>query len=165
MLFQLSPTHDVYRASKSNRNHIYFNKPPTHPPGLGFGTPIPQQSSAHLSHAPPISLGPVSLHLDSALEFGIFTHYSSDHSGSFQTSSLPCRKYKDWQDRFEIESLEVWGLGGDEVAEEQRKRWAWEEREAEMRRRVNLGTGDREMDKELLRMAGLIGGERSGGSV
>ena len=37
--------------------------------------------------------------------------------------------------------------------------WAWEEREAEARRRVNLGTGDIEADRTLLEMAGLIGGQ------
>jgi hypothetical protein len=79
---------------------------------------------------------------------------------------LPCRKGKDWQDRFEIEELEIWGCGGDEVAEAQRKEWAWQEREAEARRRVNLGTGDAEMDRELLKMAGIISDSgHSGGSM
>jgi hypothetical protein len=107
----------------------------------------------------------VSLHLDDALEFGIFTHLS-DGGGSFHPSKLPCRKGKDWQDRFEILNVEVWGCGGDEVAELQRKEWAWQEREAEARRRINLGTGDQELDRELLKMAGIIGSEsRSGGSM
>jgi hypothetical protein len=61
--------------------------------------------------------------------------------------------------------LEVWGCGGDEEAREQRDRWAWEEREAEARRKINLGTGDIEADRALLEMAGLIGGNRSGGSM
>jgi hypothetical protein len=52
------------------------------------------------------------------------------------------------------------------VAEGQRRAWLWEEKEAERRRRVNLGTGEIEMDKELLRMAGLVRDEgRSGGSM
>jgi hypothetical protein len=77
------------------------------------------------------------------------------------------RKNADWQDRFEIDAVEVWGCGGSEVAEEQRKAWAWEEKEAEARRRINLGTGDLEADRELLKMAGLIGGggRDSGGSM
>ncbi|KAF2203140.1 restriction of telomere capping protein 5 [Delitschia confertaspora ATCC 74209] len=165
ILFQLSPTHDVFPASTFSSDYTYFNRPLTHPSGLGFGTSIPHQTSSHThGSSPTISLGPVSLHLDDALEFGIFTHFSAG-GGSFQTSHLPFRKGKDWQDRFEIESLEVWGCGGSEEAEEQRKRWAWEEREAEARRRVNLGTGDVDADRELLKLAGLIGGERSGGSV
>lgn len=160
-LFQLSPIHDVFHASKMSSDYTYFNRSPTYPSGLGFGTQIPQQlhQSFHTTR-----LGPVSLHLDDALEFGIFTHIS-EGGGSFHSSSLPARRHKDWQDRFEIEALEVWGIGGDEEAEQQRKDWAWEEREAEARRRINLGTGDIEADRELMRMAGLIGGNRSGGSM
>ena len=117
-----------------------------------------------------LPLGPVSLHIDDALEFGVFTHLASG-GGSFHTSKLP----KDarpgstngnWQDRFEIDAIEVWGVGGKNEAEEQRKAWLWEEQEAERRRRVNLGTGDVEADRELLKMAGLIRDEgRSGGSI
>ncbi|KAF1832738.1 hypothetical protein BDW02DRAFT_411542 [Decorospora gaudefroyi] len=164
-LFQLSPTHDVFTASTYSSDYTYFSKSLTHPAGLGLGTPIPAQtaSSNHYSHVL-FRPGAVSLHLDDALEFAIFTH-QSDGGGSFHPSKLPCRKGRDWQDRFEIESLEVWGCGGDEVAEAQRREWAWQEREAEARRRINLGTGDQELDRELLRMAGIISGERSGGSM
>jgi len=167
LLFQLSPTHDVFRASTTSTEYIYFHhQPATHPRGLGFGTPIPPQSSAHTTHAsqPPFRPGPVSLHLDDALEFGVFTHVA-EGGGSFRPSGLPGRRRADWQDRFEVEDLEVWGCGGNEVAEEQRREWAWEEREAEARRRVNLGTGDVDMDRELLKMAGVISGDRSGGSM
>ena len=103
----------------------------------------------------------MSLHLDDALEFGVFTHLGSTAGGSFAPSKIPGRKNKDWQDRFTVESLEVWGCDASEdEAEKQRKRWEWEEREAEMRRKVNLGgTGDVEADRELLRMAGIIGGD------
>lgn len=162
-LFQLSPTHDVFSASEFSHDYVYFNKSPTHPPGLGFGTPIPHQSAHSHSHSL-FRPGPVSLHLDDALEFGIFTHLS-EGGGSFHPSKLPYRKSKSWQDRFEVERLEVWGCGGDEIAEAQRKEWAWQEREAEARRRINLGTGDIEADRQLLEMAGLVGSGRSGGSV
>ncbi|KAF2007474.1 restriction of telomere capping protein 5 [Amniculicola lignicola CBS 123094] len=167
LLFQLSPTHDVFRASPSTPESAYFNKSPTHPPGLGFGTPISRQSAAHTSSSyaqPHLALGPLSLHLDDALEFGIFTHIA-DGGGAFSPSSLPARRNRSFQDRFEIERVEVWGCGGDEAAETQRREWAFQERETEARRRINLGTGDVDADRELLRMAGLMGGERSGGSV
>jgi hypothetical protein len=164
VLFQLSPIHDVFAASTLSTDYAYFNKSQTYPSGVGFGTPIPHQTSAHIHSQPIFRPGPVSLHLDDALEFGVFTHLS-EGGGSFHSSKLPCRRNKDFQDRFEIERLEVWGCGGDEEAEAQRREWAFQEREAEARRRINLGTGDREADKELLKLAGLIGGQRSGGSV
>jgi hypothetical protein len=165
ILFQLSPTHDLFSASSYSSDYVYFNRAPTHPAGLGFGTAVPHQSSAHhtgSSHTK-LHLAPVSLHLDDALEYGVFTHLA-EGGGSFHPSRLPCRKEKNWQDRFEIDCLEVWGCGGDEVAEAQRKEWAFQEREAEARRRINLGTGDQQADRELLKMAGIIN-EHSGGSM
>lgn len=162
-LFQLSPTHDVFTASQFSKDYVYFNKSQANP-GVGLGTPIPTQSSAHTYSQTIFRPGNVSLHLEDSLEFGIFTHMS-EGGGSFHPSKLPCRKGMDFQDRFEITDMEVWGCGGDEVAEAQRKEWAWQEREAEARRRVNLGTGDVELDRELLKMAGIIGGNHSGGSV
>jgi hypothetical protein len=176
VLFQLSPIHDVFPASTIDSSYIYFNKPPATHTGVGFGSPMPSQSAAGLSSSHPIRrrssllgsdqlpLSPVSLHIDDGLEYGVFTHDSMG-GGSFLPSQLPIRKAVDWQDRFEIDTLEVWGCGGTEEAEEQRKRWAWEEKEAEARRRINFGTGDLDADRELLRMAGLIGGNRSGGSM
>ncbi|KAJ8110520.1 hypothetical protein OPT61_g6660 [Boeremia exigua] len=164
-LFQLSPTHDTFSASSFSSEYVYFNKSPTHPAGIGFGTPVPTQSQATSHTYGVFRPAPVSLHLDDALEFGIFTHLA-DGGGSFHPSKLPCRKGKDWQDRFEIDSLEVWGCGGDDVAEAQRKEWAFQEREAEARRRINLGSGDKEQDYELLKLAGLVGNaNRSGGSM
>jgi hypothetical protein len=165
LLFQLSPVHDVFSASTYSEDYVYFNRPPTYPSGLGLGTPVPRQSASSSTHNnSKLRPGPVSLHLDDALEFGVFTHLA-EGGGSFHPSRLPERKNKNWQDRFEIESLEVWGCGGDDVAEAQRKEWAFQEREAEARRRINLGTGDIEADRELLKMAGLIGHGQSGGSV
>jgi hypothetical protein len=71
----------------------------------------------------------------------------------------------DWQDVFELDNLEVYGLGGSEVAEEQRRMKQWEQREAERRRAIQLKTGDADADRELLKLAGLIGQGHSGGSM
>ena len=108
------------------------------------------------------SLGAVSLLFHDSFEFGVFNHDYSSRGGAFHTSMV--RKF-DFQDRFQIEQLEVWGCGGDDEAKAQAERWAWEAREAEARRKINLGTGDIEADRALLEMAGIIGGNRSGGSM
>jgi hypothetical protein len=160
-LFQLEPVHEVFHASSINTDYVSFTKPPSAHSGITFGCPHPKakQTSGLATH---VNLGAVSLMLDSSFEFGVFTHNYSSGGGAFHNSET--RKY-DFQDRFEIESLEVWGCGGDAEAEQQRQRWAWEEREAEARRKVNLGTGDIEADRALLEMAGLIGNNRSGGSM
>jgi hypothetical protein len=61
-----------------------------------------------------IPLGPVSLHIDDGLQFGVFTHLASG-GGSFQSSKLPASARSTpnggWQDRFEIDTIEVWGVG------------------------------------------------------
>ena len=159
VLFELEPVHEVFHAT-SNTEYISFTKPPSSHPGISFGCPHPKPKTS--SHASLVSLGAVSLMLDSSFEFGVFTHNYSSGGGAFHTSQT--RRF-DFQDRFEIEDLEVWGCGGDAEAEQQRQRWEWEEREAEARRRVNIGKGDVEADRALLEMAGLVGGNRSGGSM
>ncbi|KAK3904593.1 restriction of telomere capping protein 5 [Staphylotrichum tortipilum] len=163
LLFQLQPIHDVFRASTLNKDYASFIKPSasTSVAGISFGCPAPPPTQTY-RRSNTISLGPVSLALESSFEFGCFTHNYSSQGGAFQTSVS--RKF-DFQDRFEISSIEVWGCGGDEEAKHQAEHWAWEAREAEARRKINLGTGDIEADRALLEMAGLIGANRSGGSM
>lgn len=170
LLFQLYPTHDMFPASSVRKDYVYFNKSSAWPPGVGLGTApaqLPSQRSSYSyvssSHSQ-IVLGAVSLHIDDSLEIGAFTH-RSDGGGAFHPSKLPHRHGRSWQDVFEVDSLEVWGCGGDEEAERQRKAWEWGEREAELRRKVNMGTGDREADREVLKMAGIIDDSRCGGSM
>jgi hypothetical protein len=160
-LFQLEPIHDVFPASTINKDYVTFTKAPAHQPMMSFGCPHPHPSQAHRK-ADMFRLGPVSLLLDDSFEFAVFNHDYTSRGGAFQSSVV--RKY-DFQDRFQIESLEVWGCGGDKEAQAQADKWAWEEREAEARRKINLGSGDIEADRALLEMAGLIGGNRSGGSM
>lgn len=160
VLFQLEPVHDVFRASPSNTNYVAFTKRPANTPVLSFGCPHPDPKMAHRTTQR--SIGPVSLLLDDSFEFGVFNHDYHVPGGAFNRSVV--RDF-DFQDRFMIESIEVWGCGGDKEAKAQAERWAWEEREAEARRRINLGTGDIEADRALLEMAGLIGANRSGGSM
>lgn len=163
LLFQLEPIHDVFPASALNRDYVSFTKPgiAATNTGIAVGNPLPTSSSSYRRHSI-THLGSVALLLDSSFEFGVFTHDNSSRGGAFQGS---VSRQFDFQDRFEIESLEVWGCGGDEEAKVQAERWAFEAREAEARRRINLGTGDIEADRALLEMAGLIGGNRSGGSM
>lgn len=154
-LFQLEPIHEVFRASTVSQDYAACNSA-----GISFGCP-PLRSKAVSGLHSPFSLGAVSLMLDDSLEFGVFTH-DSEGGGSFHAS--PIRR-NSWQDRFEIESLEVWGCGGDAEAEKQRAAWAFESREAEARKNLKFGK-DREADRALLELAGLVGNQNaSGGSM
>lgn len=161
VLFQLEPIHDVFPASTINTDYIALTKPPANKSCLSFGCPHPKPSKSHRREEM-FSLGAVSLLLNDSFEFGVFNHDYRSRGGAFHTSLV--RKH-DFQDRFRIERLEVWGCGGDEEAQAQAQRWEWEEREAEARRKINLGSGDIEADRALLEMAGLIGANRSGGSM
>ena len=155
LLFQLEPIHEVFRASTINKNYATCSRS-----GVTFGCSPPRSKpvSGLSSH---ITLGAVSLVLDESLEFGVFTH-DSEGGGSFHSSQS--RKI-DWQDRFEVESLEVWGCGGEEESEKQRAAWVFEAREAEARKNLKLGK-DIEADRALLEMAGLVGNHNaSGGSM
>lgn len=143
ILFQLSPVHEVFPASSVNPEYLSFTRPPTAHTGIGIGCPHPKQKATN-GLSPHVALGAVSLWLDSAFEFGVFTHNYTSGGGAFRNSEM---RRTDWQDRFEIESLEVWGCGGDDEAKAQRERWEWEEKEAEARRRINIGKGDIEADR------------------
>ncbi|KAI9783576.1 MAG: Restriction of telomere capping protein 5 [Peltula sp. TS41687] len=161
LLFQLSPIHEVFRASEVNQNYVSLLKSPSLPhSGIAIGSPIPSSTKTSNANPPPLDLGPVSLTLNDSLEFGVFTH-DIGGGGSFHASQT--RKFS-FQERFGIDALEVWGCGGDEEAKRQREAWAFEEREARLRRQVNLGK-DIEADRALLEMAGLVGQHRSGGSI
>lgn len=154
LLFQLEPVHEVFHASNINRDYVTLDKT-----GISFGCPPSGPKISGISSYS--ALGPVSLKLDSSLEFGVFTH---DRAGGGSIHTSQSRRY-DWQDRFEVQSLEVWGCGGDEEAERQRAAWAFEEREAAARQRVNFGKNV-EADRALLEMAGLLlGSQGSGGSM
>ena len=155
LLFQLEPVHEVFRASKVIKDYATFDRN-----GLGLGNPVsPPKASSGIS--PQRALGPVSMFLDSSLEYGVF-HHDSAGGGAFQNSQS---RKTDWQDRFEIESLEVWGCGGDAEAQRQLDAIKFEAREAEARKNVALGK-DRDTDRALLEMAGLVGKHNaSGGSM
>ncbi|QUC17452.1 uncharacterized protein UV8b_01693 [Ustilaginoidea virens] len=161
VLFQLEPVHDVFPASTINTDYVAFTRTPGNQSCLSFGAPHakPRKSSRQDAH---YSFGAVSLLLSDSFEFGVFNHDYTCRGGAFHSSVS--RKF-DFQDRFEIDQLEVWGCGGEAEARIQVERWAQEERDAEARRRINLGTGDIEADRALLEMVGLVGGNRSGGSM
>ncbi|KAK9450897.1 TLD-domain-containing protein [Limtongia smithiae] len=156
-LFQLSPIQDVFRPTSYNENYAYFSKNL----GIGFGNLPPKQNSHQNNGLPQYSFGDVSLTLEHSLEFGVFRHVGSE---TFKSSQI--REHVDFEDRFAITELEVWGVGADDVLRQQQQLWQWEEAEALRRKNVNLSK-DIEESRALLEMAGLVGGggKHSGGSV
>ena len=128
LLVQLAPVHRVLRASTQSTDYAYFNRDD----GIGFGV-APQAFKASHRPSPYFNTGPTSLVLDQGLEFGVFTH--TGPGGAFLHDDAAAA----YECRFEVDEVEVWGCGGETEAEAQRRAWQWEEREAMMRRQLNLG--------------------------
>ncbi|GMF06852.1 unnamed protein product [[Candida] boidinii] len=98
------------------------------------------------------------------MEFCVFRHLGL--GGSYEPGSihLSHSDIPEYEDRFAITDLEVWGCGTDKELAEQAKNWEWEHREAQARQKLNMMNW--EDGKALLEMAGLVGRSGdSGGSV
>lgn len=169
--FQLSPRHAIFPANPSNR-HIppsYFSTKT----GIAIGCVIPPQPRSSAPPPPPI-LGPASLTVDDDIATATFQHDLDAGQGAF----VPDPGLSEAQSRapeshpakvvFEVDTLEVWGVsfpaGGVDEVERQQAKLEWEEAEAARRRGVNFG-GDKDGARHLLEMAGIVGQNRSGGSM
>lgn len=154
VIMSLQPRFDIYK-SKSDAvlqgQLIYFSNLGM---GLGFGNDQPVNKNSIRKYLP----GNVSLTIEANLEFAVFKHVHSSGPNSpnyFERSIQPSIENEDFEDRFMITDLEVWGVGSNKELEEQRKLWEWEEKQAKARQSVNV----RDMGEEraFLEMAGLVG--------
>lgn len=160
VILNLLPRFDFYKSVHNpilNGKLIYFNNLGM---GLGFGNSQPINKNTVKKFLP----GDISLTIEANLEFAIFRHISSPNSNGasfFQKSKQNEISVQDFEDRFMISDLEVWGIGSTKELEEQRKQWAWEEKQAEARQSVNLrGLGE---ERAFLEMVGLVGNHSANG--
>jgi TLD len=158
ILFQLLPNHTIYPSASYHTQFAYFNPRV----GLGFGCPPPQlprrgsfTAQTIISHT---SDPQVSLSLDSALELAVFTHTPP---GATFSSNIAQGEYGY---KIMVDEVEVWGCGVDNARDEQKRAWEYERTEAERRQNVRVRE-DLASDRALLEMAGIIGANRSGGSI
>lgn len=154
LLYQLSPMQDIFPPSRIKKHYAYFCN--VSPGGIGFGSLPPKTMGSRTTFRP----DNVSLTLEESFEYGTFRHLGG--GGSFYQSLV--HPQAEYEVRFAITGLEVWGYGGKDDLDEQKKKWEWEEREAQYRQNVNIG--NYEDNRALLEMAGLVGNHgSSGGSV
>lgn len=160
VILNLLPRLDFYKSVHNpvlDGKLIYFNNLGM---GLGFGNNQPINKNTVKKLLP----GDVSLTIESNLEFAIFRHISSPNSNAtsyYQKSRQSQISLQDFEDRFMISDLEVWGIGSTKELQEQRKQWAWEEKQAEARQSVNLrGLGE---ERAFLEMVGLVGNNNANG--
>lgn len=152
-VFQISPVQKIFKSSISAKHYTYFN---TLGGGIGVGSVQPMIKGNSKRYNP----GNVSLTIDSTLEFAVFRHLGL--GGEFKTTNND-ELNLEYEDRFLIKNVEVWGCGGEKELAEQNKQWEWEQQEAKRRQNVNLKSiGE---DRAILEMAGLVGQHQSGGSI
>ncbi|CAK7901797.1 restriction of telomere capping protein 5 [[Candida] anglica] len=162
-IVSISPRYDIYTSVPSSIHmgrSIYFNNLGL---GLGFGNDQPINKNGIKKYLP----GDTSLTIEANLEFATFRHISTPTSNTtryFQKSKQAQIHHEDFEDRFMITDLEVWGIGSTKELEEQQKQWDWENKQAEARQSVNLKNMGEE--RAFLEMVGLVGNHGgSGGSV
>ncbi|CAI5756983.1 unnamed protein product [Candida verbasci] len=156
-IIQIQPRADVYTSIHSDvlkGESIYFNNLGM---GLGFGNDQPLNKNKVKKYHP----GDVSLTIESNLEFAIFRHLVNNNELSYFNRCKILNE--DFEDRFTITDLEVFGLGTTKELEEQKKQWEWEEKQAEARQNVNMRSLGEE--RAFLEMVGLVGKNNAGGSM
>lgn len=161
LILSLQPHVDFYKSTNNpttGPESIYFN---TLGLGIGFGNEQPINKNEVKKYLP----GDVSLTIESNLEFAVFRHISSSKGTAFfNKSTQESTSGTDFEDRFIITDLEVWGIGSTKELDQQKKQWEWEQKMAEARQNVNLKTMGE--DRAFLEMVGLVGNHGgSGGSV
>ncbi|KAJ9254003.1 hypothetical protein DTO207G8_3864 [Paecilomyces variotii] len=177
-LFQLSPTHAVFKGNPSSSAHK-----PTQPityfstnTGIAIGCHVPPSSRNKVSKPTPEGAG--SLLIDGSLETADL-HISLDNRSGAFLPPVPENAFPASKTSINIYDLEIWGLvpAPEPSADQskldaiaiQRSRWDFEAREAERRRNVNTkigGAADTQTARALLEMAGIIGDSgKGGGSV
>lgn len=162
-LFELDPNFDVFRpiinkhTGEANNNHyIYYH----HDFGIGFGPTdghLPQLQQQQLSPSGNTQYEHHSfiLWLQNTLQGGIYEHEAYPSKPSFE-SATKSRKHASFFYKFDTENIEVFGLGNEKDREKQAKEWKFEKQEADRRAGLNIRTTDGQLDKELLKMAGII---------
>jgi hypothetical protein len=143
-LFELDPTFDIFRPIHTSNHYIYCH----HEFGIGFG-------ASNNLHPSTSNQGGFILSLQNTLQEGIYENEAYPPQPSFE-SATQSRKHVDFCFKFETENIEVFGLGNEHDREKQAKEWKFERDEAARRAGLNIRQADGALDKELLKMAGII---------
>ncbi|OBZ85780.1 Restriction of telomere capping protein 5 [Choanephora cucurbitarum] len=145
-LFELEPDLDVYRPvinrrtkEAQNDHFIYYH----HEFGIGLGATT--RTTKH----------DFVIHLDNTLQKGGYQHEAYPPLPSFM-SAIKSQKQVEFSYLFETDNIEVFGLGNEKDRERQAREWKFERQEADRRAHLNIRQADGDLDKELLKMAGII---------
>lgn len=139
-LFELDPELDIFRSKPKTENYIYYH----HDFGIGFG--------ANENHATPNGF---IMYLQNTLQEGLYQNEAYPSQPTFE-SATKSRKHTNFTCPFDTENIEVFGLGNEKDRERQAREWKFDQQEAERRNGLNIRKSDGNVDKELLKMAGII---------
>lgn len=137
-LFELDPL-TVYRSVGKNDHYIYYH----HDFGMGFGG-----TSSHS-----IKEEDFVLRIDNTLQQGVYTNQSYPSLPTFESFH---RGKKAFRLDVEINCVEVFGLGTERDKQRQEAEWRFDKKEAQRRAGLNIRQTDGALDKDLLKMAGII---------
>jgi len=130
-IFELNPIFESCQGTKKNTNYVNCNSKN----GIGFGGKV----------------GTHRLWINNFFQKGGYQYdILSDFMNSYTASETS------FTQNFDIVEIVVAGFGGKESLEAQRKAWEFEKNEAERRNNVNLRNADGELDRNFLKMAGII---------
>ncbi|RGB22983.1 TLD-domain-containing protein [Rhizophagus diaphanus] len=146
-LFEVLPVFEKFPATKFNSNYVYYN------PSFGIGFGGIATSSITSNVITTSERNSFSLQVDNTLQFGRYRNDAAHHEIKPTYRLSATRQYFDIP--FEVIEIEVFGLGGDLAKEKQEKEWEWEEAEAAKRSGFKR-SGNKEEDKEILKLAGII---------
>ncbi|KAI8376073.1 TLD-domain-containing protein [Radiomyces spectabilis] len=149
LLFELSPHFEVFRPTLHNSQYIYCHDDF----GLAFGgfnqsmmTPKPPHHSRH--SGPPAFV----FSMDNSLQAGFYMQENYPEAATFEKSAFRGQ----FGYAFETMRIEVFGLGGEKARQQQKRAWLFEKEEALRRAGVQIRQEGGNVDKEILRMAGII---------
>lgn len=139
-LFELDPHFDIFQTKPKTENYIYYH----HDFGIGFG--------ANENH---VSSHGFIMYLQNTLQEGLYQYKAYPSNPTFE-SATKSRRNTNFSYKFVTENIEVFGLGNEKDRERQAREWKFEQQEAERRNGLNIRQSDGNLDKELLKMAGII---------
>jgi len=142
-LFELYPTFESFPSSRRNKNYIYYN--PNH--GIGFGGIA--TSGLTSSKLESMDNNSFVIQLDNTLQYG---RYRNDVLRNLEPTYSPSVTRTFFDVSFEVLEIEVFGMGGEEAKEKQKRGWKWEEQEVG-RRTTSRKDSLNGVDKEILKVS------------
>ncbi|KAI8100106.1 TLD-domain-containing protein [Halteromyces radiatus] len=162
-LMELYPRYETFKPTGKNQQYVYCQQQF----GIAFGgttshPPSSSSSSSSLSATQMTTkMGTINvasdgciLYLDNTLQNGRYHQEQYPALPTYQKSEQRSSGAFDYL--FDVENVEVFGLGDEKLTLLQKKAWDFEYQDATRRAGVQIRQQDGQVDKEILKLAGII---------